>query len=212
MDPSSNPGSAPAARARPARIIVVRHGRPALNRELGPRLDWREYREWWALYEAGSLELGQAPPTPLRSEVPDGAIFLSSARPRAMESAALIADGRPVSADPVFNEAPLPPPRLPVGIRYLPKTWNKIARLAWLLGHSDGDEPIRDTRARVEVAATRLIEMAGSGRDVVLAAHGWFNWMLKPVMRRRGWSCVRDGGDSYWSYRIYQRPADSQRR
>ena len=46
---------------------------------------------------------------------------------------------------------------------------------------------------------------AGEGRDVVLAAHGWFNRMLRPELKKRGWTCVHDGGDKYWSYRIYQK-------
>jgi hypothetical protein len=43
------------------------------------------------------------------------------------------------------------------------------------------------------------------GRDVVLAAHGWFNRMLRPHIKRRGWVCVHNGGDKYWSYRIYEK-------
>ena len=43
------------------------------------------------------------------------------------------------------------------------------------------------------------------GRDVVLAAHGWFNRMLRPQLKKRGWANVHDGGDKYWSFRIYQK-------
>jgi broad specificity phosphatase PhoE len=186
------------------RIIVVRHGRPALDREAGPRLDWRAYRDWWASYEAGSLASGQAPPQRLLNEIAEDAIILSSERPRARETAAMLAQGRLVTPDPVFNEAPLPPPHLPGAVRYLPKTWNKLARLVWMFGHSDGDEPIAETRVRVARAAGRLIDLADSGRDVVVAAHGWFNWMLKPELVRAGWTCIHDGGDAYWSYRIYR--------
>ena len=41
--------------------------------------------------------------------------------------------------------------------------------------------------------------------DVVLAAHGWFNRMLRPQLKKRGWANVHDGGDKYWSFRIYQK-------
>jgi broad specificity phosphatase PhoE len=189
--------------ARPGRIIVVRHGRPALNRNDGPRLDWRAYREWWSKYEQSSLAEDQRCPEGLIREIRSDAILFSSVRPRAMQTADALANGREVKRDSTFNEAPLPPPRW--AIRYLPKTWNKIARVAWLLGHHDGDEHVRDAHIRAERAAEILIETASEGRDVVLAAHGWFNRMLRPQLRRRGWRCVHDGGDKYWSYRIYQK-------
>ena len=39
---------------------------------------------------------------------------------------------------------------------------------------------------------------------VALFAHGWFNRMLRPELKRQGWTCVRDGGDGYWSWRRYE--------
>ena len=122
-----------------------------------------------------------------------------------METARAIAGDREIVTDDVFVEAPLPPPRWSEKRRYLPKTWNKIARVAWLFGHADGDEHIDDTRARAGAAADRLIAAAETGQDAVLAAHGWFNRMLRPELKRRGWTCRRDGGDSYWSFRIYEK-------
>jgi broad specificity phosphatase PhoE len=189
--------------ARPGRIIIVRHGRPVLNRNEGPRLDWRAYRDWWSRYEQSPLADDQKCPDALIAEVRDDAVAFSSVRPRAMQTADALAGGRMVTRDPTFNEAPLPPPRW--GAKYLPKTWNKIARVAWLMGHHDGDEHVRDARSRASKAADVLVSTAMKGPDVVLAAHGWFNRMLRPQLRRRGWSCVHDGGDKYWSYRIYEK-------
>jgi broad specificity phosphatase PhoE len=189
--------------ARPGRIIIVRHGRPVLNRNEGPRLDWRAYRDWWSRYEQSPLADDQTCPDALIAEVRDDAVVFSSVRPRAMQTADALAGGRMVTRDATFNEAPLPPPRW--GAKYLPKTWNKIARVAWLMGHHDGDEHVRDARSRASKAADVLVSTAMKGPDVVLAAHGWFNRMLRPQLRRRGWSCVHDGGDKYWSYRIYEK-------
>jgi broad specificity phosphatase PhoE len=193
------------ARRRFGRIIVVRHGKPALDREAGPRLDWRSYRDWWSRYEETPLAAGQSAPPGLLAAVDRAGVIYASPRPRALETARALAGARQVSCDPLFVEAPLPPPRLSPRRRYLPKTWNKIARIAWLCGHSDGDEPVASTRARAEAAASQLIAAAERGEDVVLAAHGWFNRMLRRPLARRGWRCVRDGGDAYWSYRVYQR-------
>ncbi len=189
------------------RIIVVRHGRPNKDREAGPRLNWREYREWWAGYEeAPLLENGQKPSDRLMKEAANAPFVFSSSRPRAIGTAKAIAQGRDVKVDPVFIEATLPPPHWPEHRRYLPKTWNKIARIAWLLGHADeGDEHLDQARERASRATDVLVEAASNGHDVVLAAHGWFNRMLRPELKMRGFACRHDGGDGYWSFRIYEK-------
>lgn len=192
---------------RPGRIIVVRHGRPKLNRNEGPRLNWREYRDWWAAYERGSLAEGQEPPRRLLHAVREAKIIYASVRPRAVETATAIAGDRDITTSELFVEAPLPPPHWPDHRRFLPKTWNIFARLAWMMGHADeGDEHKDDTAIRAGKAVEKLIETAeATGDDVVLAAHGWFNRMLRPHFKSRSWACVRDGGDSYWSFRIYEK-------
>ena len=67
-----------------------------------------------------------------------------------------------------------------------PKNWNKWARLLWMMGHSGGEEHVRDARRRAAKAAEVLVARAGEGQDVVLAAHGWFNRMLRPELKKRG--------------------------
>lgn len=204
MDASAT-GNATTTAARFGRIVIARHGRPALDRNAGPKLDWRAYRAWWARYEGGSLAPGQDSPAGLKDIAANGAVIFSSTRPRAMETAKLVGAGKVVTHHAIFNEAPLPPPRWADNKRFLPKTWNKIARVAWMMGHADGDEHILATRRRAEEAADMLIATAAQGNDVVLAAHGWFNRMLRPALARKGWRCTRDGGDSYWSYRVYEK-------
>lgn len=189
---------------RRPRIVVVRHGRPALDRNAGPRLMWRDYVDWWSRYEQSSLAPGQIPPPTLIEAVKPAARFLASVRPRAIETAEAIAAGRPIETDPVFVEASLPPPVWPETVRFLPKTWNMIARTAWLMGHSLEDEPRTEAQVRAGKAADRLVAVAESEGFAALCAHGWFNRMLRPELARRGWRCVRDGGDSYWSFRIYE--------
>ena len=67
------------------------------------------------------------------------------------------------------------------------------------------DESLEQAKARAEQAADKLVEASMSGEDVVLAAHGWFNRMLRPALKARGWRCRHDGGDGYWSFRIYEK-------
>ncbi len=183
-------------------IVVSRHGKPVLDRTAGPRLDWREYKDWWARYELSPLTDGQMAPPELMDAVRDADIVLASGRIRAQQTAERAAPHLQALHDPVFNEAPLPPPLLP-GVRYLPKTWNILARAAWLNGHALDGESVSQARLRAAAAAAKLHE-ASDGAKVYLAAHGWFNRMLRPELKRLGWQCVRDGGDSYWSFRVYE--------
>lgn len=183
-------------------IIVSRHGRPALNRSVGPKLTWQEYRDWWESYERGSLAKDQTPPEKLKRRVADVDLVLSSVRPRAIETAEWATDGRTPETNAIFNEAPLPPPRFKTKT-YLPKTWNVLARAFWLRGHTLDDEGVTAARDRAKQAANVLHE-AAAGKSVYLAAHGWFNRMLRSPLRRRGWVCVHDGGDKYWSFRVYE--------
>lgn len=182
-------------------IIITRHGKPALDRKAGPRLSWREYVDWWARYEAGSLAEGQTAPDALKEVVKDADVYLTSMRPRACETARSAAPHASFESNPLFNEAPLPPPRIR-GVRYLPKTWNILARAAWLNGHALDGENVKEARVRAREGAAYLHDRSAEGK-VFLAAHGWFNRMLRPELRKLGWKCVRDGGDQYWSFRIY---------
>lgn len=207
---ASDTGSAPGERAdaelrptpRRGPIIISRHGRPALDRKAGPRLTWKDYVDWWARYEAGSLAPDQSPPDALCEIVADAGVVLTSQRPRAIETAQLAAPHATPERDALFNEAPLPPPKLP-GLRYLPKTWNVLARTAWLNGHCMDGESVSEARKRAAQAAQKLHEASKQGK-VYLAAHGWFNRMLRPKLREIGWSETHNGGDQYWSYRVYE--------
>ena len=40
---------------------------------------------------------------------------------------------------------------------------------------------------------------------IFVAGHGWFNRMLRPALKRRGFKCTEDHGDLHWSYRRYER-------
>ncbi|MDJ0920928.1 MAG: histidine phosphatase family protein [Henriciella sp.] len=202
----SQPGTAPVGTVERShgrgQIIVSRHGRPALNRSVGPRLTWQQYVDWWQQYEAGSLAPDQQPKAALVQAVRDVDHVMSSTRPRAIETAKLATGGRDPEPDPIFDEAPLPPPTW--GTRaFLPKTWNVLARTYWLFGHSLDGESVDEARERAKLAASRLHD-AAEGQSVYLAAHGWFNRMLRRPLKHLGWICVRDGGDKYWSYRVYE--------
>ena len=51
----------------------------------------------------------------------------------------------------------------------------------------------------------RQVQQALRGQNVLLCAHGWFNRMMRPVLKAQGWREVEDQGDQYWSYRRYEK-------
>lgn len=183
-------------------VIISRHGKPSLDYKAPPRLDWREYSNWWGRYEACSLFDGQTAPSALMEHVSDAAIVLSSVRLRAVETAMKAAPHMAPEQHAVFNEAPQPPPRFKRA-KYLPKTWGILSRTAWLYGHALDGESVSEARLRAAAAAQHLHEASEAGK-VYLAAHGWFNRMIRKEMKKIEWKCVYNGGDSYWSYRIYE--------
>jgi broad specificity phosphatase PhoE len=184
-------------------LVLVRHGRPALSRK--ERLDWRGYRTWWAAYGESGLTPGEHPPKRLVALAARADVFVASPLPRARETAVRLAGGREILIDDLFVEAPLPAPQIPL-VRLRPGLWNVLSRLFWLLGYSGAGESRKHAEARAVEAGARLEELARGKKLLVLCAHGWFNRMVRRVLRARGWRCVYDGGDSYWAWRRFEPP------
>lgn len=187
--------------ARIGTITIARHGRPDADRTV--RIDQHGYRVWWADYDRANLHPGQCPPDKLIKHAEQADIIYASTLPRAIRTAEAVAGGRDVITDPVFVEAPLPPP--PLWGKHSPRAWGVWARIAWWMGRHDGGETRQQAELRAEAAVATLTAQALRGQNVLLCAHGWFNRMMRPVLRRQGWREVENGGDSYWSYRRYEK-------
>ena len=182
-------------------LILLRHGRPALSRNV--RLRWRDYEEWWRSYDAGGLRAGNAVPPKVEAMVEGADMVVSSPLPRALESARLAAGREPDRVLPDFVEAPLPPPRLPV-FRARPITWGTVSRVVWMAGYSRDCESAAEARERAGRVADELAGLA-DGKMVLAFGHGWFNRMVGWRLRRAGWRVVSGRGDGYWSHRTYER-------
>lgn len=192
------------------RIITARHGRPDLSRDV--TITAKEYGDWWAQYDLSGLAPDERPPKSLVSLAQGAQTVLSSTLPRAMETAAkAVVSARDIPADPIFVEAPLPPPPAPGFLKLRPGQWGVVSRVCWILGYApEGVENHGQTWERVAKIAARLEAHAQNG-DVLLCAHGYLNWMIDRRLRRDGWARTeRDGGNHYWSWRIYE-PAGETR-
>jgi broad specificity phosphatase PhoE len=189
---------------RPGAIVLARHGEPALSRRV--RLDSDGYRAWWAKYEEGGLLEGQTPPELLKLTAQNAQAIFSSTRLRSIETARAVAGDKAVTTDPLFIEAPLPPPHLPTWLKFSPRTWGVIARFWWwVFNHHEGQETKAQAKVRAKRAAQALADMSADGRDVLVLAHGFFNGMIGMELQRLGWRCVKDQGFHYWSARRFEK-------
>lgn len=190
-----------AAAPSPGAIIIARHGKPDCDRR--QRIDWRGYVEWWGRYERSGLEADQPPPEGLVAQAAGADTIFASHIRRAIETAGAVAGGKPVIQDPVFAEAPLPPPR--IWGKRRPRHWGVLARISWWLGNAHGEETRQEAELRAEAAVATLTARALRGETVVLLAHGWFNRMMRPVLKRQGWVETANNGDRYWAFRRYEK-------
>jgi hypothetical protein len=189
--------------ARIGSITIARHGRPHVDRSVF--IDHSEYREWWAGYDRASLHPDEKPPECLLRVAEQADVIFASTLQRAIHTAQMVAGGREILTDPVFVEAPLPPP--PLWGKRRPGHWGVLARIAWWFGRHESGESRKQAEIRAAAAVATLTAQALRGQNVLLCAHGWFNRMMRPVLRAQGWREVENKGDEYWSYRRYEKRA-----
>jgi hypothetical protein len=73
----------------------------------------------------------------------------------------------------------------------------------WFFNHHDGQERRKAAQLRADEAADYLMALAGAGEDVLLIAHGFFNYMIGRRLARGGWTLVENQGHDYWAARRY---------
>ncbi len=188
---------------QPGAVILARHGKPALSRRV--RLSADQYREWWADYEIGGLAEPQTPSERLKATAERAGFVIASTRLRSVETARAVAGERAFAEDPLFVEAPLPPPHWPGWLKLSPRIWGVVSRLWWwAFNHHDQQESRAEAQIRADEAARQLVALAEGGQDVLVVAHGFFNQMVGRALKKRGWRCTSDGGYSYWAQRRFE--------
>jgi len=199
---SADPSPAALSVGAAQRIILVRHGRPAI--ETAPRTGHHGFRSYIDDYEAAGLDPASAPPEELQDLVKELSAVFTSGLARAHESAKALAPNAELIADPLFVEAPLASPRIPL-LRMKVPNWAVVARILWHAGYHPEIENYRRAKARASHAADILMRRAREEGQAALVAHGYFNLMIGRELRRRGF--VKSGSHRarYWNAVVYEK-------
>lgn len=187
--------------AKGARIILVRHGRPALP--LRPRTGHHGFADYIDAYEAAGLDPGSLPPKELSDLARELGHVFTSDRPRSHESAKAMAPHAQLEANALFAEAPLASPPIPLLKMRVPK-WAVVARVLWHAGYHPEIEDYRKAKHRAAQAADILIAKVRDGGTAILVAHGYFNAMIGRQLRQRGFSRTGAHRVRYWNDVTYE--------
>jgi broad specificity phosphatase PhoE len=194
----------PAAAKKPrprCRIILIRHGRPDIP--TAPRTSHHGFRSYIDAYEEAGLDPADAPPEELQDLVKELTAVFTSGRKRSHDSAKVLAPKAALIADPLFVEAPLASPRIPILRMRVPK-WAVVARILWHAGYHPQIEDYKSARTRADAAADILTARAKSEGAAALVAHGYFNFLIGRVLRQRGFRRTGSHRAKFWNAVIYE--------
>jgi len=185
-----------------SRIILIRHGRPAIP--TSPRTSHREFRAYIDEYEQAGLDPESAPPEELQDLISELTAVYTSGKRRAHDSAKALAPNAELIADPLFEEAPLASPRIPVLRMKVPK-WAVVARILWHAGYHPEIENYRRAKQRASQAADILMRRARNDGTAALVAHGYFNFLIGRELRHRGFRKTGSHRAKFWNAVVYDR-------
>jgi broad specificity phosphatase PhoE len=184
------------------RVVLVRHGKPAIRMS---RTCYRGFRRFIDAYDRAGLDPQSAPPAELRALVKGLRAVFTSGAPRADDSARSLLPEACVIANPLFAEAPLAGPRIPLLKMKVP-VWAIISRIVWHAGYHPQMESYRRARRRAALAADILLAGADANAGTaVLVAHGYFNAMIGRILRKRGFVRLGSHRANFWNAVTYER-------
>jgi broad specificity phosphatase PhoE len=186
----------------PMRIILIRHGRPAID--TAPRASSREFRSYIDDYEAAGLDPESIPPEELQDLVREIDAVFTSGKKRSVDSARALAPHAEVITDPLFVEAPLASPPIPLLKMKVPK-WAVMARILWHAGYHPEIENYANAKDRAARAADILMKRAKEDGSAVLVAHGYFNYIIGRDLKRRGFQKTGSHRAQFWNSVVYAR-------
>ena len=184
------------------RIILIRHGQPDIP--VSPRASHHEFRTYIDAYEEAGLDPESAPPEELQDLLGELSQVFTSGRKRAHDSARALAPNAELIADPLFAEAPLASPPIPLLRMKVPK-WAVVSRILWHAGYHPEIENYRRAKHRASQAADILIARARRDGATALVAHGYFNLIIGRELRHRGFRKSGSHRARFWNSVIYTR-------
>ncbi len=159
-----------------------------------------DVERWRDRYDATGIATGEQAPAPLR-ELGRTACVVSSDLPRAVQSAALVATGRPVITSPLLRESIIPIPHLGP-LRLPPIGWALAAGVAWSVHSRRALHPaVAAAAAQARAGAEWLHDITDGQGEVVAVTHAVAREGLARALRLLGWSLTaQDGGrHANWS-------------
>lgn len=183
------------------RIILVRHGRPDIS--TSHRTSHRGFRAYIDAYEAAGLAPDCAPPEEVQDLIKGLSAIYTSGKPRSQDSARALAPNAELIADPLFVEAPLASPHIPL-LRISVPAWAVMSRILWHVGYHPEIENYRRSKQRAKRAADILTGRAREEGIAALVAHGYFNAIIGRELRRRGFKKHGAHRVSYWNAVVYE--------
>ncbi len=187
------------------RILLIRHGQPHIA--LSPRTSHAGFADYIDAYEQAGLSPSNLPPEELRDLVLELDHVFTSGVPRSQQSAERLAPHAELVADPLFAEAPLASPPIPLLTMRVPK-WAVVSRILWHAGFHPEIENPRAAAKRAGKAADILIARAKKSGVTALVAHGYFNWMIGRDLVRRNFTRTGSHQARYWNTVIYESKDD----
>lgn len=187
-----------------ARIILIRHGQPHIA--LSPPTDRRGFAGYIDDYEEAGLDPSSLPPQELHDLLQELKTVFTSGKPRSHQSAQRLAPHAQLVADPLFVEAPLAAPPIPLLAMRVPK-WAVVSRILWHVGFHPKIENAWAAGRRAQQAADMLATRARVDGTAALVAHGYFNWMIGRRLLRQGFTRTGTHQARYWNTVIYEERA-----
>jgi broad specificity phosphatase PhoE len=186
----------------PMRIILIRHGRPSIA--ISPRTSHREFRSYIDAYEEAGLDPESMPPEELQDLLREIDAVYTSERRRSLDSARALAPHAELIADPLFAEAPLASPPIPL-LKMRVAKWAVMARILWHAGYHPRIEDYRRAKNRAAQAADILTRRARVNGAAALVAHGYFNYIIGRELRRRGFRRTGEHRAQFWNSVMYEK-------
>ncbi|WP_147377318.1 histidine phosphatase family protein [Mangrovibacterium diazotrophicum] len=180
------------AQSRKLDIYLVRHAKVNIDRPTV--MGSKKAAELVKAYN--SAPIYDFDPAPVRGLIEaEHPKVVTSALPRAIDTACRLFPDDSITGYSVFNEYQLGIVRIPLIPMPYP-VWTGFSRLMWLVHLNSEAESRPETKARLQAATNLLEELARQNSTVVLVGHGYLISEMRRELAKRGWQIIRNGGNN----------------